>query len=278
MSEKTMRVSFIGLGNMASAIIRGMVASGEFRPGQILGCAPRRAAPRSIEKDAGIRVCSEPAEAVEADVIILAVKPQVLPKVLNDLTGHGERAAAEGMKFSGKLFISIAAGRSLEWLRERLGPEAAITRVMPNINSKVGASTSAYAADAGIAGAHKKTVERIFSTVGSVTEIPEAHFSIFSAVAGASPAFSYMYIDALARSAVKAGLPRAQAIKIAAGAVLGSAKMILESDEHPCHLADQVCSPGGSTIEGVMTLQKLGFESAVHQAVQAVTDKEKNMG
>ena len=113
--------------------------------------------------------------------------------------------------------------------------------------------------------------------MGSAVELPEEQFSIFSAIAGASPAFSYMYIDALARAAVRGGLPKDKALEIAASSVYGSAKMILESREHPFALIDQVSSPGGITIEGVCTLQENGFESAVHKAVAASAMKDRNL-
>jgi pyrroline-5-carboxylate reductase len=174
--------------------------------------------------------------------------------------------------------ISVAAGRTLAFLEDGLGPDLPIARVMPNINAKVGASTSAFAVNSRCAESHKSIVQALFSTVGAIIELPEEQFSIFTAIAGSSPAFSYMYIDALARAAVRGGLSRDKALEIAASAVYGSAKMILESREHPFTLIDQVSSPGGTTIEGICALQEHGFESAVHKAVAATALKDKNLG
>ena len=138
-------------------------------------------------------------------------------------------------------------------------------------------AVSAFCAGENVNEDEKLFVEKLLSSFGTAVEIKEDLFSVFSAIAGCSPAFSYMYIDSLARGAVKNGMMRDTALKIAAQAVLGSAKMILESDEHPWTLVDRVCSPGGTTIEGVTSLKEDGFEAAVMNAVQASFDKDKKM-
>lgn len=262
-----MKYGFVGLGNMATAIIKGMILSGEYLPGNILGYAPSVRADRPVAR-MGVTICASLAEAVAADVVVLAIKPQVMPPVLQEL---------RSLNLAEKLIISVAAGRTLAFLRDGLGPDAAIVRVMPNINAQVGASTSAFAANSRCTDAHKIIVQALFTASGSITELPEEQFSIFSAVAGASPAFSYMYIAALARAAVRGGLPRDKALKIAASSVYGSARMVLESPEHPFALIDQVSSPDGITVEGICLLQEYGFESAVHKAVAAAALKDKNL-
>ena len=264
-----MRYGFIGLGNMASAIIRGMIASELCAPGDIYGYEIRPEAARLLCKATSIPLCDTLEQTVAAaDVLILAVKPQVLGSVLHDL---------KAFALQDKLIISIAAGKDLAFLGEGLGAQASIVRVMPNINAKVGASTSAFTANAQVTEEQKRTVEALFAAIGTVMELPETLFPVFSAIAGAAPAFCYMYIDALARAGVKGGMQRAQALEAAASTVLGSARMILESSEHPFTLIDQVTSPGGTTIEGICTLQRLGFESAVHQAIEAVVQKDKSL-
>lgn len=262
-----MNIGFIGLGNMSTAIIKGMLRSGRYTPEQITGYAHSDASARAIAPT-GINVCREIAAVAAAEVLVLGVKPQVLASVLSELK---ELIRPE------QLLVSLAAGKDLAFMTEQLGREQAAARVMPNINAKVGASASAYACSGLVTPEQKQTLVEIFSTVGAMDEVAEHLIVMHSAVAGASPAFSYMYIDALARAAVKHGIPRSQALKVAASAVYGSARMILESDEHPMALVDQVCSPGGTTIEGVMTLQRLGFEAAVHQAVDAVIAKDKTL-
>ncbi|MDR2489066.1 MAG: pyrroline-5-carboxylate reductase [Desulfovibrio sp.] len=263
-----MKHGFVGLGNMGLAIIKGMIDSRNYPPGDILAYDPYSAAGRAAVAAMGVEVCPSLAAVAAADILLLAVKPQVMPSVLKDLRASD---------LSKKLIISIAAGRSLTFLQEGLGHGAAIIRVMPNINAKVGAAISAFAATSHCGEAHKDAVRALFATVGTIVELAEEHFSIFTAVAGSSPAFSYMYIDALARAAVRGGIPKAKALEIAASAVYGSAKMILEGNEHPFALVDQVCSPGGTTIEGVCRLQECGFESAVHKAVAAVALKDAQL-
>lgn len=262
-----MNIGFIGLGNMASAIIKGMTGSGAFRPEQILGYDPYAPAGEAVKKATGITVVPSVREAVAAETVVLAVKPQVLPTVLLEVAKESRTV---------KLFISIAAGKPISFLREYLGEEVVVARVMPNINAKVGAATSAFTAPEA-SEEQKKTVVDIFSSVGTVTELPEHLFSIFTAVSGSSPAFTYMYIDALAKAAVRGGVPRHQALAIAASSVFGSAKMVLEGGEHPMELVDQVSSPAGTTIEGVMALQENGFEHAVHAAVEAAAARDMKM-
>jgi pyrroline-5-carboxylate reductase len=251
---------------MGAAIVKGMVASGRYAPADISGYDPYSEAGRAAVARIGVTICASPAEAALADILLLAVKPQVMPQVLKEL---------KELDLSRKLVISIAAGRTLDFLQDALGHGVAIVRVMPNINARIGAATSAFAANRHCTEAQKDAVHSLFGAVGTVTELAEGLFSTFTAVAGSSPAFSYMYIDALARAAVKGGIPRDKALEIAASSVYGSAKMILESREHPFVLVDQVSSPGGTTIEGVCALQEYGFESAVHKAVEAAAQKDK---
>lgn len=262
-----MQYGFIGLGNMASAIIKGMLHTQSFAPVAIYGHTPRPGNVADFLKDTGIGFYPALEELVAAvDVIVLAVKPQVLPSVLPGIAP---------LPLDGKLVISIAAGKPLAFFEEALGKNTAIARVMPNINAKVGASTSAFTVNSQVTEPQKAAIQSVFAAIGSVMEIPEHLFPVFSAVAGAAPAFCYMYIDALARAGVRGGMPRKLALEAAASTVLGSAKMVLESGEHPFSLIDQVTSPGGTTIEGICALQRLGFESAVHQAVEAVINKDK---
>ncbi len=259
-----MTYGFLGLGNMALAILTGMRASESFKDAEIFGYdVSAEAAER-----APVKRCDCAADLVKSsDVIVLAVKPQVLGGVLADIAPLAE----------GKLFISIAAGKNLAFLRDCLDRDVHIVRVMPNINAVALSSTSAFCADKNVTEGERETVRAIFGTVGTVTELEEKLFPVFTAIASCSPAFTYMYIDALARAAVSGGMPRAQALETAASAVLGSAKMVFASSLHPQELADMVCSPGGTTIEGVLALRAFGFENAVHEAVNAVIEKDKRL-
>ena len=175
------------------------------------------------------------------------------------------------------VLVSIAAGLFTEKLRDFAGGEFKIIRVMPNINAKIGASTNGMCANAYVTEEQKAVVKGMFETIGTVIEVDEAHFGIFTVLAGSAPAFHYLYMDALARAAVKAGMPKKQALEIAAAAVEGSAKMVLESGEHPMALVDQVCSPGGTTIEGIAALQANGFEATLTKAFDAVLEKDNKI-
>ena len=262
-----MRYGFIGLGNMASAIIAGMVKNG-FVPRDILGYNIHRDKADALSLQFGITVCGSIGELVQdSDAVVLAVKPQKLNEVLPDVQKSG---------IADKLIITIAAGKPISFYENALG-DVAVVRAMPNLNAAVGASATGLCHNSRAGESDVEAARRMFLCVGSVTDVEERLFPVFSAIAGASPAFTFMYIDALARAAVQQGMPKATALEAAANAVLGSAKLVLDSAEHPMALADRVCSPGGTTIEGVMALREYGFESAVHDAVSAVVEKDEKL-
>lgn len=260
---------FIGLGNMAGAILRGMHASGAFASDMLCGYNRSEGKTRALQSEIGLVPCASAAEvAQKADVVVLAVKPQMLPEVLPQL--------APALRAE-QLVLSIAAGKPTAYYEAAFDAPVPVVRVMPNINAKVRAATSAICPGKYATAAHVDIAKAIFSAVGAVFEIPEAQFPAFGAIGGASGAFVHLYIDALASAGVKAGFSRPLAQEIACQVVLGSAKLTAESGEHPIALLDQVCSPGGTTIEGVHTLKRLGFESAVQQAIDAVIEKDKKL-
>ncbi len=263
-------LGFIGTGNMATAIIKGVVSSGLLKGEEIGVFDLQREKAEVLGEEYRVKVFSSATELAEnCDKVVLSVKPNVIASVLSEI----DSAAKE----KNPLFISIAAGKTLNFLNSCLSYDAKLVRVMPNINAVVLEAVSAFCANENVSEEEKAFVNELLAAFGTAVEIGEDMFSIFSAIAGCSPAFSYMYIDSLARGAVKNGMPKEKALKIAAQAVLGSAKMILESEEHPWELVDKVCSPGGTTIEGVTSLQKNGFENAVINAVQASYDKDKKI-
>lgn len=263
-------LGFIGTGNMATAIIKGVISSGLLKGEEIGVFDLQKEKAEALSKEFGLKVFTSTVSLAErCERIVLSVKPNVISSVLSEV----DLAAKE----KNPLFISIAAGKTLEFLSSSVTYDAKFVRVMPNINAVVLSAVSAFCANENVSDEEKAFVEKLLSAFGTAVEIKEELFSVFSAIAGCSPAFSYMYIDSLARGAVKNGMPKDLALKIAAQAVLGSAKMILESDEHPWTLVDKVCSPGGTTIEGVTSLQKNGFESTVINAVQASFDKDKRL-
>lgn len=264
-----MKIGFIGAGNMAGAIVRGMVSSG-VRGGDILVYDVDTAKQVALFEECGVCMCGSADEVVfGADAVVLAVKPQVFPSLLPRL--------APALQKCRPLIISIAAGKTLASIEELVGAGLAVVRVMPNINAKVGEAMSAYCANAAVTDAQRETVVRVFDAVGQTIEIPESLFSTYAALAGCSPAYTLLYMDALAEAGVKYGISKELSLKIVAQAVLGTARLLQESGDHPRSLADQVCSPGGTTIEGVIALQKNGFENAVLEAARASMEKDKKL-
>ena len=266
-----MNYGFIGAGNMAGAIIKGMtIGGGGFDGRDIYVYDLNAEASENLAAVCGANKCASPADVVKnADFLVLAVKPNVMADAVSPIK--------DAVMEKAPLVISIAAGKTIEFLEGILSPSLPIVRVMPNINAKVGCATSAFCPNAVVTEDQKDVVKALFSTVGSITELPEKMFGIHGVIGGAAPAFAYLYIDALARAAVKAGMPKKQALELTAQTVLGSAKMVLESGEHPWALIDQVCSPGGTTIEGVCSLEANGFEAALCKAFDAVYEKDKRL-
>lgn len=263
-------LGFIGTGNMATAIIRGVIKSGMLKGEDIAVYDISKEKAVALSEEYGVKVFgSENEIAKRCDKVVLSVKPNVFPALLGKIDAE--------LKENKPLIISIAAGKTIEFISSCLSYNAEIVRVMPNINAKVGAAVSAYCGKENVSESDLAFVKELCESFGIAVNISENLFPTYSAIGGCSPAFAYMFIDSLARAAVKNGMPKTTALEVAAGTVLGSAKMILESDEHPWQLVDQVCSPGGTTIEGVTSLQNDGFEAAVMNAVQAAIDKDKKL-
>ncbi len=264
-----MKYGFLGVGNMASAIMKGMCIGESFKNEDILGYNRTASKVEKLTKEYGLTTCYSIEELMEkSDVIVLAVEPQVLPVVLPDV---------KKLLKENQLIVSVAAGKEISYLQENLGEEVHIIRVMPNVNAQVLMSTSCFTCNENVTNEEKEIVKAMFGEIGSIVEIEEKNFAIFTAVGCASPAFTYMYIDALARAGVKWGLSKDVALEIAASSVLGSAKMVMESSKHPFGLVDEVCSPGGTTIEGVCKLQDNNFMSTVEKAVSAVMEKDMSL-
>ena len=264
-----MKYGFIGLGNMAGAILRGMRRSGNFTRDTLLGYNRTAAKTEALQEEIGLKPCESAKDVAEqADVIVLAVKPQMLPDVLPEIR---DAVTPE------KLVISIAAGKPTTYYEDSFDGDVPVVRVMPNINAKVGLSATAVCSGKHTEPEHIDLARKLFSAVGAVYTLKEEQFAAFMAIAGASGAFVHLYIDALASAGVQAGFARGFAEELACQTVLGSAMLTHQSDKHPIALMDEVCSPGGTTIEGVHTLKRLGFETAVQQAVRAIIDKDKKL-
>ncbi|WP_304425612.1 pyrroline-5-carboxylate reductase [uncultured Adlercreutzia sp.] len=274
-----MKIGFIGLGNMASAIIGGMLregtvlAAGEapVTAADLIGSAKTEATRTVRAKEFGLAVTASNREvAAAADVVVLAVKPQFFPEVIaeiRDVVGD-------------KLVISIAAGLSLARIAELFGRDEGamrLIRCMPNTPALVNAGTTAVCLGSGATEADEAVCLNLVRSFGEAIVIPERLMDAASAVAGSSPAFVFMFIEALADGAVAAGMPRVQAYEFAAGAVTGSAQLVLQTGRHPGDLKDMVCSPAGTTIEGVRALEEGAFRASVMNAVSACVAKAQSL-
>lgn len=266
----TPSIGFIGLGNMAGAIIRGLRASNSFFETTLYGCDRNQDKRDVFSTKWGVHVLADDlAVAQKSDVLVLAVKPKDLEALLKRLASvlSGER-----------LIISLAAGKSLTAITEALGKNVPLVRALPNINARVQASHTALCANDAVTDAQKALTSALFEAVGSVQWLDEGQLSAYSAISGAGPAFAYLFIDALATAGIQAGLPRPLAQQAACRMLAGSARLVDTAGEHPRALIDQVTSPGGTTIEGMQALTRLGFEHAVQAAIRAVIDKDKQVG
>ena len=263
-------IGFIGSGNMASAIIRGLVSGEKYKGSDIAVYDICREKAEELASELSLKLMeNEKKIASECQQVVLAVKPDAFPALLSKI--------GEELKANDPLVISIAAGKTTEFIASLLPYTPRLIRIMPNINAKVQAAISAFCGNERATAEDKDFVLDFCNAFGRGIEIAEKNFSIYSAIGGCSPAFAFMFIDSLARAAVKNGMTKADALETAAQAVLGSAKLILESDDHPWKLVDAVCSPGGTTIEGVCALQENGFEAAVEKAVEASYNKDKRL-
>lgn len=256
---------------MASAIIKGVVSSGFLKGNEIAVFDKDSEKTKALSNEFGVVVCSGGFEIAEkCERIVFAIKPNVLPSVIDEIK--------DVLKEKSPLIISIAAGKTLDFINSCLSyDDARIIRIMPNINAVALEAICACCSNENATDSDKAFVSGLCCSFGKVVCIDESLFSIYSAIGGCGPAFSYMFIDSLARAGVENGLTKDVALKVAAQTVLGSAKMILESSEHPWQLIDKVCSPGGTTIEGVLTLQQEGFEAATAKAVKASCEKDKKI-
>lgn len=262
-----MKIGFLGCGNMAKAIIGGIIKSGFCEKENIFASAKNYEKLKDFCENSGITAAKSNCELCEkCDVVLLCTKPQMFEKVFSEI---------KDIPLSDKLFISIAAGKSTDYIASYLGKNAKIIRVMPNLNAACESSMSAICANENCTDENLKIAENIFSAVGEVVKIAENDFSVFSATACCSPAFTFMYIDALANAGEKFGLSKECAYKSAINSVIGSAKMLLSSTDDAKTLIKKVCSPGGTTIEGVNVLQSENFRKTIENAVKASYEKDK---
>jgi pyrroline-5-carboxylate reductase len=259
----------IGAGVMGGALVEAALQAGVLEPARVIASDISEDRRKVIET-LGCAATEDNHRVVRSsEAVLLAVKPQVLRDVLGEL----REDFAEG-----QLLISIAAGLSLATLADVVGSTPRLVRVMPNICCTVGAAASAYALGDGVTGAQEQFVREFLSAAGEVVSVPEGLLDAVTGLSGSGPAFVAMFIGALADGGVAAGLPRAEAQRLAAQTALGAARWLLENDAKPAALKDLVCSPGGTTIAGVRALEAGGFRSAVIEAVVAAARRAEELG
>ncbi|MFC4619475.1 pyrroline-5-carboxylate reductase [Camelliibacillus cellulosilyticus] len=262
------KIGFIGCGKMATALIEGLMRSQVVHPRQVVASACTEASLYQVEKSFGIRTTLDNRHVInEADWVILAIKPGDYKSVIDEI---------KTLFSPQKLLISIAIGRSIGWIEQRFHQKIKIIRAMPNLATKLGEGMTALYANSQITEQEYADVREVFSSIGKVeTMDKEEQMDAVVSISASSPAYVYLFIEAMADGGVRLGLPRDQAYRLASQAVLGAAKTVLESGEHPGVLKDQVSSPGGSTMAALATLEDRAFRGAVMSAMKSCTDRVK---
>ncbi|WP_373047946.1 pyrroline-5-carboxylate reductase [Vulgatibacter sp.] len=263
------KIAFVGAGNMAEALIKGLLGAG-WQADAIVGTGRRPERLDHLHRSYGIRTSLDNVAAVsDAEIVVLAVKPQALERMLE--------LVAPGIDH-GKLVISVAAGVPIAALERKLGAGARIVRAMPNTPALVGAGATAVSGGEHATEADLATAKALFDAVGQTVIVDESLLDAVTGLSGSGPAYIFLIIEALSDAGVKVGLPRYTAQALAAQTVLGSAKLLLETGQHPGMLKDQVTSPGGTAIAGLHTLEAGGLRTTLINAVEAATRRAKELG
>ena len=264
------KVGFIGCGNMAGAIIGGIIKTGAVKPADIIASDVFEAGLKKAQTIHGINIAASNAEvAGQSDLIFLAVKPHQVAEVIKEIA---VKVTAK------KVVVSIAAGIDLKSMESWFAKKVKLVRIMPNTPALVNAGMTAASPNASVTEEEMERVRALLGGIGRCEVVPENLMEAVVAVSGSGPAYVYMFIEALADAAVLEGMPRNLAYAFAAQTVLGGAKMVLETGLHPGALKDMVCSPSGTTIEAVAVLEERGFRSAAIEAVRAAAAKSRELG
>ena len=264
------KIGFIGLGNMASAIIGGMLQKKVVEAGNVIGSDKMAVMRENAENKFGIVTFDNNAAVAEqSDILFLAVKPIFMSEVIEEIK---EVVSAD------TLIVSIAAGKNLQYFKDSFGrTDLKLVRCMPNTPALVLEGCTGVCPGENVTAQEQEEVLMLLRAFGTASVVPEYLMDVVVGVSGSSPAYVFIFIEAMADAAVAAGMPRKQAYEFAAQAVLGSAKMVLETGMHPGELKDMVCSPGGTTIDAVKVLEQKGLRAAVMDAMEACIEKSKNL-
>ena len=264
-----MKLGIIGFGNMAEAILGGILEGGFIGKEDVAASGKDDAMLAKASDKYGIGVEKDNCKLVQnSDVILLSVKPQILAEVIDEI---------KDVCTQEKLIISIVAGKTQTWIADAFGCAHKVVRCMPNTPALVGEGCTGICFSDSVSDGEKEFAIRMFNCVGKAIEVPEKLMDVVVEVSGSAPAYVFLFIEAMADGAVAMGMPRAQAYEFAAQAVFGSAKLMLETGKHPGELKDMVCSPAGTTIEAVRVLEEKGLRSAVMDAVIRCTERSKEL-
>lgn len=265
-----LRIGFVGAGRMATALAKGFLSSGLTSTANLIASDVVAESRAAFAETTGVETVADNCEVVDrSSVVFLAVKPQMISAVLD---GIRERVTAE------HLVISIVAGASLNTLSELLSGNGRLVRVMPNTPCLLSAGASAFSPGDTATADDAELVERLLSTVGIAQRVPESLLDAVTGLSGSGPAYVYQMIESLSDGGVRVGLPRDLATRFAAQTVMGAAKMVLETGQHPGVLKDAVASPGGTTIAGLHALERGGLRGCVMDAVEAATKRSQELG
>ena len=263
------KIGFIGCGNMGRAMVKGILSAKILNKKNIIVSAKTPQTLENLKREFGVETTLENKKlAREVDILILAVKPYLYEKVLKEIK--------EDIKEK-SIVVSIGAGISLDFLKKNLKDGSKFIKTMPNTPALVGEGMSALSLGENIIEEEIEDLLNIVESFGKVEIIDESLMDGFTAICGSSPAYIFILIEAMADAGVREGIPRRMAYDMSAQAVLGSAKMVLETGKHPGELKDNVCSPGGTTIESVISLEKTGFRASIMEAVELCARKSKAM-
>lgn len=265
----SVKVGFIGAGNMGGALIKGITKGDTDKKYQMFACDINRKALDKLAAETSIMPCKDAIELVNvSDIVFIAVKPRYAKAVLEEIRDV----------LGNKILVSIVVGLPISWYKHILGNNARVVRTMPNTPALVGEGMTLVCFDETLAPHEKDSIMELLRYSGMAEELEESLMDEVTALTGSSPAYVFMFIEAMADAAVQSGIPRDKAYRLAAQAVLGSAKMVLETGKHPGELKDMVCSPAGTTIEAVAELEKAGFRSAIIRAMGECTRKAREIG
>ncbi|WP_394236701.1 pyrroline-5-carboxylate reductase [Niallia oryzisoli] len=264
------KIGFIGCGKMGKAIMAGMLKAGVVPPENMMVSTSKESTLLEVERDYKVKGSLYNQEvAVWADILFLAVHPSAHDKILAEIKGSLKEEA---------VIITMAAGITMEQVERGIGREIKVVRTMPNTPSLVGEGMTAMSINSSLTEEDLVFVKSLLNSFGKTEIIDESLMDAVPAISGSSPAYAYMFIEALADGGVRDGIPRAQAYRMAAQAILGAAKMVLDTGKHPGALKDDVCTPGGSTIRAVAALEENQFRAAILEAMKACTNKTKGIG